>query len=152
MNMTRRSVLRAGGAAGLCVVAASTFGIRLARAAPRPEFDVRSLDEVVKSLGGSAASESADIHFKAPDIAENGAVVPVEIESALPNTRAIAIVAEKNPHALSANFAIPDGTDAFVATRVKVAETSNLYALVKTDAGYFYATKLVKVTLGGCGG
>jgi sulfur-oxidizing protein SoxY len=135
MNLTRRRVLRAGGAAGLCIVAAGSFITRGARAAVRPEFEVRSLDD-----------------FKAPDIAENGAVVPVEIESALPNTRAIAIVVEKNPHALSANFSIPDGTDAFVATRVKVAETSNLYALVKTDTGYFYATKLVKVTLGGCGG
>jgi sulfur-oxidizing protein SoxY len=125
---------------------------RLAVAGNREAFDGRTLDEVVKALGGSGAKPSADIRFKAPDIAENGAVVPVEVESPLPGTQAIAIVVEKNPHVLSANFEIPSGTEPFVATRVKVAETSNMYALVKTDAGYFYAQKLVKVTLGGCGG
>jgi sulfur-oxidizing protein SoxY len=145
--------MQAGAAAAVYVIALSAgLAPRRVRAAGRPEFDGRTLDEVVKALGGSGASESADVHFKAPDIAENGAVVPVEIESLVPGTRSIAIVVEKNPHVLSASFAIPEGTDAFIATRVKVAETCNVYALVKTDTAFFYAQKLVKVTLGGCGG
>ena len=98
------------------------------------------------------AQKSTDIQLKAPPIAENGAVVPVMVESKLPNTQTIAIISEKNPHALSAAFHIPEGTEPYVLTRVKIAETSKLYALVKTDKGFFYTDQLVKVTLGGCGG
>jgi sulfur-oxidizing protein SoxY len=79
-------------------------------------------------------------------------VVPVVIQSKLPGTRMIAIVSEKNPHALSAAFHFPEGTEPYVMTRVKIAETSHLRALVQTDKGFFYTEKLVKVTLGGCGG
>ncbi len=154
MNLHRRALLRAGMGAGAYVLAATAGWLpRVVRAADaRPAFESRSLEDVVKALGGSAAKQSTDIAFKAPDIAENGAVVPVEVESKLPNTRSIAIVVEKNPHVLSAEFTIPEGTEPFVATRVKVAETCNVHALVKTDAGFFYTSKLVKVTLGGCGG
>ena len=70
----------------------------------------------------------------------------------VPNTRMIAIISEKNPHALSAAFHFPEGADPYVMTRVKIAETSNVYALVQTDKGFFYTDQLVKVTLGGCGG
>lgn len=118
----------------------------------RAPFMAESLAEAYKAMGVSGPQESADIAFKAPDIAENGAVVPVEVESKLANTRSITILVEKNPHVLSAEFAIPDGTEPYVATRVKVAESSNIHAVVKTDAGVFYTSKLVKVTLGGCGG
>ncbi len=70
----------------------------------------------------------------------------------MPGTKSISILSEKNPHALSATFQIPDGTEPYVSTRVKIAETSKLYALVQTDKGYFYTDQVVKVTLGGCGG
>lgn len=115
-------------------------------------FAAKSLTDVIKAYGGSDAKESADIALAAPEIAENGAVVPVTVESKLAGTKTIAVLVEKNPAALSARFEIPDGTDAYIATRVKVGETCNVIALVQTADGYFYAQKPVKVTLGGCGG
>ena len=87
----------------------------------------------------------------APDIAENGAVVPVGISSTL-KAEQMAILVEKNPSALAAQFYIPAGTDAFVTTRVKMGQTSNVYAVVKADGKWFMSMKEVKVTLGGCGG
>src|SRR5256885_1947487 len=83
-------------------------------------------------------AESAAIKPTSPGIAENGAVVPVSVESALPKTQMIAILVEKNPNTLSADFEIPEGTDPFVTTRVKMAETSNIYALVKADGKYYH--------------
>ena len=154
MNQTRRVFLRLTSKVAVSALAvAAGLKPRLVDAAEtRPVFEATAISEALKALGASNPKASADIVFKAPDIAENGAVVPVEIESKLPNTRSIAILVEKNPHVMSAAFEIPDGTDPFVATRVKVAESSNIHAIVKTDAGVFYAIKLVKVTLGGCGG
>ena len=161
MSMSRRTFLQttAGGSA-LLVVAAAGFTPPLGLAAaepagqldPRKSFQAHTLDEVVKAFGGSGAQQSSEIALQAPEIAENGAVVPLVIESKLPGTRMIAIVSEKNPHALSAVFNIPEGTEPYVMTRVKIAETSKVTALVQTDKGFFYTDQLVKVTLGGCGG
>ena len=89
--------------------------------------------------------------MNAPDIAENGAVVPVGVSTTLKATE-IAIVVEKNSNALAAHFALPSGTEPFVTTRVKMGQTSNVLALVKADGKWFVASKEVKVTLGGCGG
>lgn len=161
MNMSRRAFLQVSasstalllvGASGLLPRLAAAVTSPLAATDTRKPFQAMTLDEVVKSLGGTTATKSTDIALQAPPIAENGAVVPVVIESKLPNTKMIAIVSEKNPHALSASFGFPDGTEPYVMTRVKIAETSNLYALVQTDKGFFYTEQLVKVTLGGCGG
>ena len=111
------------------------------------------MDETMKALGGGAPVQSKDIAFVAtPDIAENGAVVPIGITSTLPKTESIAILIEKNPNILAANFDIPPGTDSAISTRVKMGQTSNVYALVKADGKYYVATKEIKVTLGGCGG
>jgi sulfur-oxidizing protein SoxY len=116
-------------------------------------FEAKNLQDVVKAMGGMAASESKDISFvTAPDIAENGAVVPIAVASKIAKTESIAILVEKNPNSLSAAFDIPTGTEAFVSTRVKMGQTSNVHALVKADGKYYFATKEVKVTLGGCGG
>ena len=113
----------------------------------------RNLREAVKALGGTTPVETADVSWgNTPDIAENGAVVPIAVESKLPKTQAIAILIEKNPSTLSAEFEIPAGTDPFVSTRVKMGETSNVYALVIADGKYFHAVKEIKVTIGGCGG
>lgn len=150
----RRSFLHVTSSVGLYALMAAS-GLRPALSwatETRPAFESRTLEDVFKALGIGQPQQSTDITLKAPDIAENGAVVPVEVESRLPGTRSIVIVVEKNPHVLSADFSIPEGTEPFIATRVKVAESSNVHAVVKTDAGAFYATKLVKVTLGGCGG
>lgn len=151
---TRRTFLQLAVGAG-CAAWALATGV-LPRAAfaadARPAFDTTAIADALKAIGAEGAKESSEIAFKAPDIAENGAVVPLEIESKLPNTRSIAVLVEKNPHVMTAQFAFPEGTEPFVSTRIKVAESSVIHAVVKTDAGAFYTTKLVKVTLGGCGG
>jgi sulfur-oxidizing protein SoxY len=152
----RREILKAGGGAGVLALAAAAGLVRpgdaLAQQWNKAAFETKSFADTVKALGGSGSTESARIQITAPDIAENGAVVPISVESGVARTQAIAILIEKNPNTLSANFDIPDGTDPFVTTRVKMAETSNVYALVKADGKYFHAVKEIKVTLGGCGG
>jgi len=118
----------------------------------RPAFDATAIDAALQALGLPPPQDTAEILFKAPEIAENGAAVPVEVESRLPNTRAMLLLVEKNPHVLSARCEFPAGTEPFFATRVKMAETSRIHAIALTDSGNFYTTRLVKVTLGGCGG
>ena len=157
MNSGRRKVLQGtGGAAvmGLAIMAGLFKpGSAWAQGSwNKAAFDTKSLNDAVKALGGQSAAESKDIVITSPDIAENGAVVPFTIESKLPKTENVAILVEKNPNILAANFAIPDGTQPWVNTRVKMGQTSNVIALVKADGKYYYASKEVKVTLGGCGG
>jgi sulfur-oxidizing protein SoxY len=96
--------------------------------------------------------QSNDITITAPEIAENGAVVPVGVASKIPNTQAVYVLVEKNPNVLAAGFNIPAGTEPNVTTRVKMGQTSNVYAVVKADGKFYVASKEVKVTLGGCGG
>lgn len=155
MNHQRRDVLKAGGSLGL-------FGLLVAAGLIRPEvaeaawnkgaFDAKTLDEAFAALGAGKPADSADIQITAPDIAENGAVVPVGVVSNLPRTEQIAILVEKNPFMLAANFEIPAGTVADIQTRIKMGQTSDVYALVKADGKFVVARKEVKVTLGGCGG
>jgi sulfur-oxidizing protein SoxY len=115
-------------------------------------FETKSVADTVKALGGAGAAESADIAITAPDIAENGAVVPVGVTSKIANTQAVYILVDKNPNALAAGFTLPAGTEANVSTRIKMGQTSNVTALVKADNKFYFANKEVKVTLGGCGG
>jgi sulfur-oxidizing protein SoxY len=115
-------------------------------------FDTKSLQDAVKALGGAAPVQSKDVIVTGPDIAENGAVVPIGVKSNIAGTTQVAVLVEKNPSILSALFDLPAGTDADVSTRVKMAQSSNVIALVKANDKYYYATKDVKVTLGGCGG
>ena len=156
MENKRREILKAGGGAGVLALAGAVGLAKpadaLAQQWNKAAFETKSLADTVKALGGSGSTESARIQISAPDIAENGAVVPITVESGIARTQTIAILIEKNPNTLSANFEIPEGTDPFVNTRVKMAETSNVYALVKADGKYFHAVKEIKVTLGGCGG
>jgi sulfur-oxidizing protein SoxY len=155
MDVRRRKVVRAGG--GLFAFALGCGIVRpdaawAADAWNKQAFSVKTLEDVVKALGGSGATESVEVRLEAPDIAENGAVVPITIESQLPKTTAIALLVLKNPNALSSDFTIPDGTDPYISMRVKMAETGNVIALVRADTRFYYASKEVKVTLGGCGG
>jgi sulfur-oxidizing protein SoxY len=159
MNNGRRKVLQGtGGMAvlGLAVAAGLVKpGSAFAQAGNwnKQAFETKSLNDVVKAMGGGAPAESKDITFvNTPDIAENGAVVPFTIQSKIPKTEQIALLVEKNPNILVANFNIPDGTEPWVNTRAKMGQTSNVIALVKADGKYYYAAKEVKVTLGGCGG
>ena len=115
-------------------------------------FESKSVNDAVKALGGTTAADSKDIAITAPDIAENGAVVPVSVASNIPKTESIAILIEKNPNLLAASFSIPAGTEPNVGTRVKMGQTSNVFAVVKADGKFYTAGKEIKVTLGGCGG
>ena len=156
MNTGRRKVLKGGGGAavlGLAMVA-GLFKSDGAWAQDwnKAAFETKSLNDAVKAMGGATAAESKDIVITSPDIAENGAVVPFTISSKLGKTQSMALLVEKNPNILAANFNIPDGTEAWVNTRVKMGQTSNVIALVKADGKFYYASKEVKVTLGGCGG
>jgi sulfur-oxidizing protein SoxY len=155
MDGQRREFVKAGGVLGL-MVAAGLLTAKEAQAQQaawnKAAFEAKSLDDTVKALGGTSAAQSGDISINAPDIAENGAVVPVGVSSKIPNTQGIYILVEKNPNSLAAGFGIPAGTEANVATRIKMGQTSNVHAVVKADNKFYVATKEVKVTLGGCGG
>jgi sulfur-oxidizing protein SoxY len=115
-------------------------------------FEAKNLADAVKALGGSGVTESKDITITGPDIAENGAVVPVGVASKVPGTQAVYILVEKNPNMVAAGFTIPAGTEANVSTRIKMGQSSNIVGLVKANNQFFMASKEVKVTLGGCGG
>jgi len=115
-------------------------------------FEAKSLADAVKALGGGGVAESKDITITGPDIAENGAVVPVGVSSKVQGTQAVYILVEKNPNIVAAGFNIPAGTEANVSTRIKMGQSSNIVGLVKANNQFFMASKEVKVTLGGCGG
>ena len=159
MDARRREVLKTGGGVSLMALVAAAGWLKpgdaLAQGAAwnKAAFETHSLDETMKALGGSAPAQSKDITFvSTPDIAENGAVVPVGVTSSIPKTESIAILVEKNPNMLAAVFDIPAGTDPAVSTRIKMGQSSNVYALVKADGKFYVASKEIKVTLGGCGG
>lgn len=157
MQLVRRDVIKLGGLLTLHAMAAGAGLLRATTAYAadtwnQKAFSAKTVDEVVKILGGTKATESSDITMTIPEIAENGAVVPVVIESKVPNTQSILILVEKNPSALSAIFDIPAGTDPYIGSRIKIGMTCNVYAMVKTDKDFFITSKQVKVTLGGCGG
>ncbi len=156
MNSDRRKVLQGtGGMAFMALaMAAGLFKPVDARAEAwnKAAFDTKSFNDAVKALGGTQPTQSGDVALTAPDIAENGAVVPFTVESKVPKTEAIALLVEKNPNILAADFQIPKGTEAWVTTRLKMGQTSRVIALVKADGKYYYAAKEVKVTIGGCGG
>ncbi|SFC40372.1 thiosulfate-binding protein SoxY [Polaromonas sp. OV174] len=155
--MERREFLASSSSAtALALAAASGLTPAHAQTAPgwnKAAFDAKSLADVAKALGATSAPvESKDLVLQAPEIAENGNVVRLGAQSSLANTSLIALVVEKNPNALAALFDVPAGTDANVATNIKMGQSSNVYALAKVGDKFFYAVKEVKVTLGGCGG
>ena len=155
MNKQRRNVLKSGSGAALLSVLAAAGIIRPGMALAdwnKAAFEAKSMADTLKALGAGSPAESKDVQVTGPDIAENGAVVPVGVSSTLPNVTMVAILIEKNPNALAASFTLPEGTLANFQTRVKMGQTSNVYALVKSDGKFFMATKEIKVTLGGCGG
>lgn len=114
-------------------------------------FEATTSAGAIKGLEIPAETQSADIEIIAPDFAENGAVVQVQVTSRIPNTEAIAILAEKNPTPLIANFMFSNGAEPFVVTRIKMAETEDIQVIVKSGSQYFTASKKVEVSIGGCG-
>jgi len=116
-------------------------------------FDAKTLADTVKALGGTAPVQSTEVTITGPDIAENGAVVPVGASTALAGVKRLALLVEKNPNALAAVFDVSDAVDASISTRVKMGQSSNVIALaMMADGRVLYAQKEIKVTLGGCGG
>lgn len=150
MRQQRRdflTLLSLMGASGLLPV-----GVVRAEDWNKGAFGAKNIGDLLKILGAGTPQLSPEVVLVAPEIAENGAVVPVEIESKVPDTQSIAILIEKNPNILTAIFDIPSGTLPWLQTRVKMAETCSVYVLVKAGGKFYYSAKEIKVTLGGCGG
>jgi sulfur-oxidizing protein SoxY len=155
MNNLRRSFLRLAGSVG-ALAAAGAAGLLQSAGAwaagwNKAAFDSKALADTLKSLGAASPVESKDIVITAPDIAENGAVVPIAVNSRIPNTQQISIVAEKNPFPLAATFDVASGGEGYVSTRIKMGQTSDVWAVVKADGKFYAAKKEVKITVGGCG-
>ncbi len=150
MQLGRRLVLQ--GSIALAAFVALP-GRLLAAAWPDKAFSSEAAGQaLVDLLGTDQTTPSDQINLKVPEIAENGAVVPVTISTTLDNVESISIVVENNPRPLAASFEIPAGTLPEISGRIKMGETSDVLAVVKTDAGIFSTSKEVKVTIGGCGG
>ncbi len=157
----RRTVLKAmaGGLAGLSLFEASML-LPVPTAADREAlaggtgrvFRQKSEADTLKLLYGKSAAASDKINLDAPEIAENGAVVPIAVTSTLPNVTGIALLVVENPYTLAAAYKIPEGTQPAVASRLKMAKTTKVVAVVESDGKLFTASKDVKVTVGGCGG
>ena len=150
---TRREVLsRSAALAGL--LAGAGLLPQAAQAAwAQAAFEAKTMADAIKALGGGAPAESKDVTLTGPDIAENGAVVPLACACALPGVKRLLLLVEKNPNALSAAFDVSDAVEANFSTRVKMGQSSNVYAVAMMgDGKVLFAQKEVKVTLGGCGG
>ena len=155
MNALRRNVLKGATGAGAVAVAVAAGLLKPTQAlavAPRSAYEAKNVGDAMKGMGVSAPADSKDITIKAPDIAENGAVVPVEVTSGIAGTTAIAIIAEKNATPLIADFDLMGGSQGFISTRIKMGQTALVRAVVTAGGKAYTAAKEVKVTIGGCGG
>lgn len=114
-------------------------------------FDAKTLPEALKGVGLVNAVESKDIFIKAPDVAENSAVVPIEVTCKIPDTRIISIFADKNPQPLIAQFNIAEGVEPYVSIRIKMGDTGNIRVVAQAGDKQYVATRKVEVTVGGCG-
>ncbi|EAR60696.1 thiosulfate oxidation carrier protein SoxY [Neptuniibacter caesariensis] len=152
MSMNRRSVVKAI-ATGGALIGASVLMPRIAMAAwTTKAFEAEDQATAMNELLGGTPEESAEVTLKAPDIAENGAVVPVTVRSSLADIESMSIFVKDNPTPLVAEFMIPAGTKADVSTRLRMGKTSQVTAVVKAGGKLYSASKEVKVTIGGCGG
>ena len=150
---TRRELLSRSAAAAGLLATAGLLPAAAQAAWNQTAFDAKSVADVMKALGGSAPVESKDVSITGPDIAENGAVVPVVAATTLSGVKRLLVLVEKNPNTLAAVFDISDAVDASIGTRVKMGQSSNVYAVaVMADNKVLFAQKEIKVTLGGCGG
>jgi len=150
---TRREMMRRSAAVAALLGGAGVLPAQAQTAWNKGAFEAKGVEGVLKALGVAKPVESQDIVFTAPDIAENGAVVPIAVSTALPGVRRIAFLVEKNPTTLAGVFEFSDAVETGVGTRIKMGETSNVLAVaILGDGKVLYAQKEVKVTLGGCGG
>ena len=153
MIVRRRNLVRAGGAL-VALLAAGLLRPVAALAATwnKEAFASRKTDDALKSLGAPGAQASGDIVIEAPQIAENGSVVPIEVTSRIPGTTSIALLVEKNPYPLVAKFDFMEGALPFVKVNAKMGETSDVRVIATAGGKHYTATKEIKVTIGGCGG
>jgi sulfur-oxidizing protein SoxY len=149
---TRREILQRS-AAVASLLAAVGFPQFAQAAFNKSAFEAKSVPDAVKATGAATLLESKDVILTAPDIAENGAVVPMGVSTALPGVKHLLLLVEKNPLALVALFHSSESLENNFLTRAKMGQTSDVYAVaVMTDGKALWAKKEVKVTLGGCGG
>ena len=154
---TRRLLLKGAGVAALIGLGVIPFDVPQALAAandkyPEDAFKQKSEADAIKALYGKTAEPSDKVKLDAPEIAENGGVVPVSVTTTLDKVTSISFLVAENPFALAASYKIADGTIPGVANRLKMAKTTKLVAIVEADGKLYSATKEVKVTVGGCGG
>lgn len=150
---TRRDMLAQSATVAGLMAAAGLLPATAQAAWNKAAFEAKSVADVVKAMGGSAPQASGDVTLTGPDIAENGAVVPVGASTTLPGVKRLLLLVEKNPNTLAASFDLSDAVEANVSTRVKMGQSSDVYAVAMTgDGKVLFAKKEIKVTLGGCGG
>jgi sulfur-oxidizing protein SoxY len=155
MNPRREVLKRSAAVASILLAAGLLPGIAVAQAGAfnTAAFDAKNMADVMKALGASAPAESKEVTIQGPDIAENGAVVPLGASTSLPGVKRMLLLVEKNPNMLSAMFDFTDAVDPGISTRVKMGQTSNVIAVAMLNDGrVLFAQKEIKVTLGGCGG
>jgi sulfur-oxidizing protein SoxY len=155
MDRSRRIVLKGAGATGAFAAALAAGLLRPGAAAAawnKGAFDAKTTADAMKALGYAGAVESKDIVIRAPEIAENGAVVPIDITSNIPGTTSISVFIEKNPFPYTGTFDVSQGALPFVHLRAKIGESSPVRVVVAAGGKHFTTAKEVKVTIGGCGG
>jgi sulfur-oxidizing protein SoxY len=156
IDLNRREAIKAGGGLGLLALFGA-FGLLKSGSAQaewnKAAFSSKAMDEALAAQGITNVENNASaIQLTVPEIAENGAVVPVTVASTLSNVEQISIFVDKNPNVMAANFVFPAGTEGMVTTRVKMGQTSSVVAVVKANGKFYRTAKEVKVTAGGCGG
>ena len=149
----RREIIARSAAVAAALAVAGLLPAHAQAAWNKAAFEAKNVDDVLKALGVAKPVESKDVTLTAPDIAENGAVVPIAASTSLPAVKQIVFMIEKNPTTLAGSFELTDAVERSVSTRVKMAQTSNVIAVAMLgDGRVLFAKKEVKVTLGGCGG
>lgn len=153
MELSRRKALQAAMALGAALAAGLLKPMAaLAAAWNKEAFDAQKVDAALMSLGAVGAEASSEILIEAPQIAENGAVVPIEVNSNIRGTTSIAVLIDNNPFPLAAKFDFMPGALPFVRVNVKMGQTANVRVVAAADGKHFTASKEIKVTIGGCGG
>lgn len=155
MNSKRRVFLKgtlAASAVGVAVGAGMLAPRTVLAAWPESAFGPRSVSDAIKNALGSDSMTAGDISIQAPDIAENGAVVPITVETGMSGVTDIAILAATANSPLTSSYKLGEGAKPFISTRIKMGETSDIIAVVKANGRLYNASKEVKVTIGGCGG
>lgn len=150
--MKRRTLLQASLATGVIASTGLLIPGRVMAAYPKAAFESKEVDGAISAaMGSSETTDSGDIKIKAPEIAENGAVVPIQITSSIAGTETISLIVANNPSPMAAIFNL-HGSEAFASIRVKMIKSSDIIAVVKAGGSLHAARQEVKVTIGGCGG